>query len=185
MYLSQKEETLYLDAGQLCFPGNWSLPFNLGRTFEEIHAPVPSFSSSGMALKTLGFLKRIEAGKPWRRYNWTITAGRILPTNPATFDEWGKMRQEITAENVGELIHMRVEDQKFFRLPYSNGLIFSIRTHLISLNELANRKEWAERFYKVLIDLPDYMASYKGFLPNKHFITDYLKNKINQNEIRF
>ncbi len=75
---------------------------------------------------------------------------------------------------------MRVEAQKFFRLPHSNGLLFSIHTHLLSLKELTNNKEWTERFYKVLIDLPDDIASYKGYLPNKEKITDYLKSSLEQ-----
>ncbi|WP_445491928.1 heme-dependent oxidative N-demethylase subunit alpha family protein [Niallia sp. 03133] len=78
MFLNQRGGNIYLDAGQLCFPGNWSLPFNLGRTFEEIHSPVPSFSDSGLARKAREFLMRIETGKPWTRFNWTITAGKFF-----------------------------------------------------------------------------------------------------------
>ncbi|WP_188647393.1 heme-dependent oxidative N-demethylase subunit alpha family protein [Marinithermofilum abyssi] len=40
---------MYLEAGQLCFPGNWSLVFKLGMTFHEIHEPVPRFKEKGVA----------------------------------------------------------------------------------------------------------------------------------------
>lgn len=178
MFLAQREGDLYLAAAQLCFPGNWSLPFNLGRTFEELHEAVPTFTESGLNRKVRDFLMRIEAGKPWQRRNWTLTAGNILPTLPATFDEWGHMRNEVTHENVGEFVHMRVEDQKMFRLPESNGLLFSIHTHLLPMNELIKNREWTERFYRVLIDFPDDIASYKGYLPSKEKVANFLRNSL-------
>lgn len=37
-----------MDAGQLCFPANWSLAFNAGMTYLEFHSPVLVFSSTGL-----------------------------------------------------------------------------------------------------------------------------------------
>ncbi len=178
LFLSQREGDLYLDAAQLCFPGNWSLPFNIGRTFEEIHEAVPTFTESGLNRRVRDFLMRIEAGNPWQRRNWTLTAGHVLPTLPATYDNWGQLKNQVTPENVGEMVHLRVEDQKFFRLPQSNGLLFSIHTHMLPLNELIKNREWTKRFYQVLLDFPDSIASYKGYLGYKGIVTTFLRNSL-------
>lgn len=177
VYIAQRDGDLYMDAGQLCFPANWSIAFNLGMTYTEFHSPVPHFTSSGLVEKVRNFLLRMEAGSPWTRLNWTITVEPILETFPETFDQWGTKKEQVTVENAGELVHLRVEEQRLFRLPGSNGILFSIHTHLISLQELVQNHEWNERFYRVLIDLPDYMAEYKGFISYKEKITEYLNNQ--------
>jgi dimethylamine monooxygenase subunit A len=178
VYIAQRDGDLYMDAGQLCFPANWSIAFNLGMTYTEFHSPVPHFTSSGLVEKVRNFLLRMESGSPWTRLNWTITVESILDTFPETFDLWGTKKDQVTVENAGELVHLRVEEQRLFRLPGSNGILFSIHTHLISLQELVQNQEWTERFYRVLTDLPDYMAEYKGFISYKEKIIEYLKNQL-------
>lgn len=70
-----------------------------------------------------------------------------------------------------------MEDQKLFRLPGSNGILFSIHTHLMALDELVQNEEWATRFYHVLTDLPDYIAEYKGFISYKDKMVEFLKKQ--------
>ncbi|WP_158738141.1 DUF3445 domain-containing protein [Alteribacillus sp. YIM 98480] len=176
IYIGHRNGDLYMDAGQLCFPANWSIAFNLGMTYTEFHSPVPHYSDSGLAEKVRNFLLRMEAGKPWTRLNWTLTVDGVLPTFPEIFDEWGTKANEVTVENAGERVYLRVEDQKLFRLPRSYGILFGIHTHLISVEELCKKQEWAVRFCNVLEDLPDYMAEYKGFLSYKPYLVQYLKN---------
>ena len=48
------------------------------------------------------------------------------------------------------------------RLAISNALLFSIRTYLISLNDLCRNPAWAKRLHRVIRDLPDPIAEYKG-----------------------
>ncbi|MGJ7919761.1 heme-dependent oxidative N-demethylase family protein [Neobacillus sp. LXY-4] len=184
VYVAQRDGDLYMDAGQLCFPANWSIVFDAGMTFTEWHSPVPVFSDSGLAEKVKGFLMRMEAGKPWTRLNWTLTVDTILDTFPENYQDWGVKKENITIENAGQLIHLRTEDQRLFRMPRSNGILFSIHTHLIPLDELRKNKQWLQRFYHVMLDLPDYMAEYKGFLSYKEKMLAYLENEITSLEER-
>lgn len=174
----QRDGNLYMDAGQLCFPANWSIKFDLGMSYTEFHSPVPVFSDSGLAAKVRDFLMRMEAGKPWTRYNWTMTVDGRYDTFPENFDEWGPEREKVTAENAGETVYLRVEDQRLFRLPRSQAILFSIHTHLISLEELIQNEAWGVRLQKVLMDLPNYICEYKGFSGYKDEIIGYLKNKL-------
>ncbi|MEH7613676.1 heme-dependent oxidative N-demethylase subunit alpha family protein [Gottfriedia acidiceleris] len=178
--MSQRDGDLFLDAGHLCFPSNWSLSFKLGMKFKEIHQPIPMFSEKSLDDRILRFSKNIEQGAPWTRKNWSLMAGKRLDTSLETFDQWGKDRKKVTADNVGEFVHLRVEVQKLFRLAASNGLLFTIHTHLLPLEQFTLNKEWLEQFYKILCELPDFILDYKGISSYKNEVITYLKNKLDE-----
>jgi hypothetical protein len=180
IYMSQRDGDLFLDAGHLCFPSNWSLTFKLGMRFKEIHQPIPMFSENSLDDRILRFLKNIEQGTPWTRKNWSLMAGKRLDTSLETFDQWGKDRKKVTVDNVGNFVHLRVEVQKLFRLAASNGLLFTIHTHLLSLEQLSLKKEWLAQFYKILCELPDFILDYKGISSYKKEVITYLKNKLDE-----
>ena len=94
-------------------------------TYTEFHSPVPHFSTSGLAEKVRNFLLRMEAGKPWTRLNWSLTVEPILDTFPETLTN-GDQKENLNSENIGELVHLRVEDQRLFRLPGSNGILLAL-----------------------------------------------------------
>ena len=71
-------------------------------------------------------------------------------------------RSTATLENAGRLAHLRVELQALWRLPRSNGIVFSIRSFLISLQELVTVPKWGRRLHRVLKDLHPTLVDYKG-----------------------
>lgn len=179
IYLAQRDGDLFLDAGQLCFPAAWSLNFDFGMDFVSIHSPVPSrFTTSGLAEKIRKFIMNMEAGKPWTRFNWTITIEKIYDTSPEDYESWSYKRHLVTEDNAGELVNLRVEDQRLFRLPRSNGIIFSIQTHMILLEEICDKPEWARQFHNVLVTIADDIAEYKGFLDYKEKLINYFRKKL-------
>ncbi|MEM9509443.1 MAG: DUF3445 domain-containing protein [Cyanobacteria bacterium P01_E01_bin.35] len=161
--LDQRDQDLFLDAGVLMFPTKWSIEFDAGMSFEEFHGPVPRAHEMGVFKKAKGFLRRIEIGKPWTRRNWTMTVNRRLDTSFETYPEWGKDRSSVTLDNCGAKVHLRVEVQRFVRLPRSNSLMFTIHTYLISLEELATNPVWTTRLHEILKKLPEDIVQYKGF----------------------
>ncbi|WP_442598906.1 heme-dependent oxidative N-demethylase family protein [Neobacillus sp. D3-1R] len=176
--MMQRDANLYLDAGQLCFPANWSLAFDIGMNFQEIHYPIPGFKEAGLDQRILQFLLQLEPGNPWGRKNWSLMAGNRLDTSLETFDQWGKGRKLVTKKNAGKLVHLRVEVQTLSRLSRSNGILFTIHTHLLALEELANKREWLESFYRILKELPPYIVDYKGLSLFKDAVIDYLKDRL-------
>jgi dimethylamine monooxygenase subunit A len=177
IFMMQRDGDLFMDAGQLCFPANWSLAFNIGMSFKEIHGPIPGFKEEGLDQRILTFLMRMQAGDPWVRRNWSLMAGNCLDTSLETFDKWGKGRRKVSKENVGEYVHFRVEVQKLFRLPGCNGLLFTIHTHLLPLEEFVKNHEWTNTFYHILEELPDHIADYKGITLFKEEVIKYLNEK--------
>ncbi|MFG6495803.1 DUF3445 domain-containing protein [Fictibacillus sp. UD] len=176
--MMQRDGDLYLDAGQLCFPANWSLAFNLGMKFKSIHHPIPGFKEEGLDDRILQFLMRLDAGNPWERLNWSLMAGDRMDTSLETFDQWGQLRKQVTKENAGKLVHIRVEVQKLFRLPRTNSILFTIHTHLLPLEQLAANSEWLQQFYEILSELPSHIADYKGISLYKDAVLDYLEKQL-------
>ncbi|MBT2680300.1 DUF3445 domain-containing protein [Bacillus sp. ISL-35] len=176
--MMQRDGDLFLDAGQLCFPANWSLYFDAGMSFKEIHTPIPGFKSGSLDERILQFLMRIEAGSPWWRKNWSLMAGNRLDTSLETFAEWGKARKKVTKENAGELVHLRVEVQKLFRLPKSNGILFTIHTHMLPLKSFIQYTPWLKQFSAILKELPEFIAEYKGISMYRNAVLEYLEEEL-------
>ena len=176
--MMQRDSDLFLDAGQLCFPANWSLYFNSSMNFKEIHSPIPGFQSDFLDNRILQFLMRMEAGSPWGRKNWSLMAGSRLDTSLETFSEWGQARKQVTKENAGQLVHFRVEVQKLFRLPKSNGILFTIHSHMLSLEKFIQHTPWLEQFYAILRELPKAIYDYKGISLYREQVLDYLEEEL-------
>lgn len=172
--LDQREGNLWMEAGMVTSQADWSLDFDIGMNFFEWHAPVPKAHEMGIFQRALKFLLAIQQDSPSRRLNWTMTVNPRLDTSPENYHKWGPEKRTLTAENVGEKQYLRVELQTFFRLPRSNGLAFPIRCYLISLQDLVTVPKWGRRLHRVIRDLPDELADYKGFAVNRQLIIDYL-----------
>ncbi|MFN5354351.1 MAG: heme-dependent oxidative N-demethylase family protein [Burkholderiaceae bacterium] len=170
----QRDENLWMDAGMVTTQADWSLDFDIGMGFHEWHAPVPRAHEMGVFDRALKFLLKLQHGAPVRRFNWTLTVDPLLDTSPENYPKWGPMRADIRPENVGERMHLRVELQTLYRLPRSNGIAFAIRCYLIRFDDLVTIPKWGRRLHRVLRDIPDDLATYKGFLRNRNSLVQWL-----------
>ncbi len=160
--MDQREGDLWTEAGMVTTQADWSLNFDLGMTFKEWHGPVPLAHEIGVFDRALRFLLNLRLGAPVRRLNWTMTIHPRLDTAPENYPFWGPDRAMVTAQNAGDLVHLRVELQGLWRLPRSNAVVFGIRCYLISLRELATIPKWARRVHRVLKNLHPALIDYKG-----------------------
>jgi hypothetical protein len=170
----QRDENLWIEAGMVTTQADWSLDFDIGMGFHEWHAPVPLAHEKGVFDRALKFLLKLQHGAPVRRFNWTMTVDPLLDTSPENYPKWGPTRAEITPENVGQRMHLRVELQTLWRLPRSNAIAFPIRCYLIKFDELVTQPKWARRLHRVVRDLHPDLAAYKGFLRNRDTMVAYL-----------
>jgi hypothetical protein len=160
--LDQRDGNLWLDAGMVTTQADWSLNFDLGMNFTEWHGPVPLAHELEVFDRARKFLMNLQLGHPVRRLNWTMTINPRLDTSPEQYPSWGQDRNTVRWENVGQKVHLRVELQALWRLPRSNGIVFSIRCYLISLAELVTVPHWARRLHRVLKNLHPALVDYKG-----------------------
>lgn len=177
MLMVHRDNNYHLEIGQISFAALFSANWNVGMSFNEIHAPVPFVSRTGVELvdRIRKFLLTIEPGKPRTRVNWNLMAD-AWDVNYESMDEWGPERYKVTNENAGELVHLRVEEQWFIKMPRSNAILFVLDTQFLPLEDLVMRPEWLELTYSNLSDIPDAMAEYKGIAPFLAQSVEYLKN---------
>jgi hypothetical protein len=160
--MDQREGDLWAEAGMATTPADWSLDFDMGMTFKEWHGPVPLAHELGVFDRALKYLLNLRLGQPVRRLNWTMTVHPRLDTSPENYPKWGPDRATVTAQNAGDLVHLRVELQGLWRLPRSNAILFGIRCYLISVRELATIPKWARRVHRALKGLHPALVDYKG-----------------------
>lgn len=160
--LDQRDGALWADAGLVTFAADWSMKFDLGMSFLEVHGPVPRIHPERIISRAQQFLLRLQPGEAYRRTNWTVTVGPRLDTATETYPVWGPDRRLVLDEDVGSRLHLRTEVQHLIRLPRSGAVMFLIRTYLLSLSDLATVASWRERTANVFEELPDDMADYKG-----------------------
>jgi hypothetical protein len=152
---------IVLVAGQLCFGAAWSLEEKIGRSFSAIHQPVPCFEER-IARPGEAMLRRLKPGRPAYRINWSISASDRLNLAPREASEWLPRRREITPENAGRLCRLRLERQTFSRLPETQGILFTIKTYLHPIEEIAEDPEKRLRLIDHLKTMPEERIAYKG-----------------------
>lgn len=170
----QRDDNLWIEAGMVTTQADWSLDFDIGMGFHEWHAPVPMAHELGVFDRALKFLLNLQLGSPVRRFNWTMTVDPLLDTSPENYPKWGPARASLTPDTIGSRMHLRVELQTLIRLPRSNAIAFPIRCYLIRFDELVTVPKWGRRLHRVVRDIPDELAAYKGFLRNRGLMVDYL-----------
>ncbi|WP_238121443.1 MULTISPECIES: heme-dependent oxidative N-demethylase family protein [unclassified Xanthobacter] len=171
----QREDNLFVDGGMVTTQADWSLEFNIGMSFHEWHGPVPGVAHDrGVFDRALKYLLRLQYGQPVRRLNWTMTINPRLDTSPENYPVWGPDRTTVTADNVAEKVHLRVELQTLFRLPRSNAILFGIRCYLTSVSDIARVPKWRRRLHRVLRDLHPDLAEYKGMTRYRPLVVAHL-----------
>lgn len=173
--LDQREGALWLDSGVVTFAADWSMGFDTGMRFLEIHGPVPRIHEERIISRAQHFLMRLQPGEAYRRTNWTMTVGRRLDTSTETYPEWGPDRASVGERaDLPEMLHLRVEVQHLIRLPHAGAIMFLIRSYLEPISALARVPGWRRRLGAVLRELPDDMAEYKGIARYRHRAADWL-----------
>lgn len=173
--LDQREGRLWADAGCVTFASNWSLAFNIGMSFMEIHGPVPHEYAFGAIPRAEQFLLRLTAGQSYRRQNWTTTAGDTMDTALDSYADWGPSRHALAAsEAFADVFHMRLEVQHLVRLPESGAILFLIRTYLLPLREIMAVPAWRAQFASVLGHLSPDILQYKGLVALRPRLLEHL-----------
>lgn len=160
-----------LTAAVLCFPSRWSLAEKLGQPLAMIHTRVP-FYADRLARPVDRLMPNLRPGRLAVRLNWGLT------DDPALFAESRKFRREhnpeVTADNAGERLWLRVERQTLRLLERSGAVLFGIRTHLYPIARLATDPQIAAELAAAVRALPDQMALYKSIPPFRTALLAYL-----------
>jgi hypothetical protein len=154
--------TYRLVGASLCFPTRWRLAEKMGKPLTAIHEPVAGYEEQ-LASTVDRFFDRLSVEKPVWRLNWGLI------DDPALFQPTGHGRQglnpDITAENAGEKLWLRMERQTLRRLPRTQNVLFTIRVYIHPLRQLEAHPERAATLASALRNMPEPTRLYKSLSP--------------------
>lgn len=161
-----------LTAASLCFPSRWLLADKLGRSMLDIHVPVPGYETRLGAPADL-FLNRLTVDRPVWRLNWTLLDDPAL-FQPSAADR-ARTHADLTAGDAGDLLFFRVERQTLRRLPRTGQVLFTIRTYVRPLRDVATSRPGvcADLAATLRTTSPEAVA-YKGWAPILQPALDWL-----------
>ena len=151
--LVRRADRLVCGGGSVSFPNRWDLRSKLGRTMREVHEPVPDLNTQlGDAIDR--FLDRITTDRPWWRLGWGVIdhADWYAPLDGSDADRHPR-------PSAGRP-HLRIERETLRRLPRTDGVLFTIRTHVSPVAVLDD--DARERLDRRLSAMPDDVRDYKG-----------------------
>lgn len=152
--------SLVFGGGSVCFPNRWDLASKLGRPLADVHAPVARLNEQ-LAAPIDAFLARLSPEKSFWRLGWGVLD---TPERYQAVDGTAPAPPQLPRAGdpaAGERLFLRVERETLRRFPDTGCVLFTIRTYLRPLSELATRPEDAARLSAALQALPDDVARYK------------------------
>jgi hypothetical protein len=161
-------------AAILCFPSRWRLMDKIGKPLSAVHDPVPLYADR-LAGAVDRFMRHLKPGRIASRLNWSLL------DDPALFQPGGKWRvdstPDITADNAGRRIFLRVERQTLRRLPDTRAVLFGIRVHVYPLERVINRSGPAATLAQAVRALPAEIQHYKSLQPFRNPLLAWLDAK--------
>jgi hypothetical protein len=142
-----------LAAASVCFPSRWLLAQKIGRPMDAIHAPVPHYDQIADAVDAA--TDRLTPARPMWRLNWTLLS------DPALF-QLPERRGPQPYPGLDGMV-LRVERQTLRRLPRSDAVLFTIRTHRTPLGAALRAPGAAEALAATLQTVDEAHAQYKGW----------------------
>lgn len=178
--VSPEDEHAFI-GGQLCFANDWSLATHVGRSFLDIHHPIPqtTMPSVHAGHRLLGSLK---AGKTVWRMNWNFKHTDELDLSTrhrARYEALLAARIPLlTTHTIGHDLFLRVERQTLTRLPGSMAVLFGIHTYISRLDDEAADPQRARRMFDVIRSAPRDVKDYKLITPIEPVLTAYLESRL-------
>ncbi len=157
MHKEPASDIYRLVGASVCFPTRWNLAEKMGRSLAAIHAPTPGYRERLDSTMNRYFARM---RKPVWRLNWGLV------DDPTLFQSSGHSRggfnPDITADNAGEKLWLRIERQTLRRLARSQDIVFTIRIYVKPLNHLNAYPQRAAAMARALRGMPDWWRLYKS-----------------------
>ena len=152
--LVERDGELVLGAGSVCFPNRWDLRSKIGRPLHAVHAPVALLNEQ-LAVPIDSFFDRLTPERSFWRLGWGV-----LDT-----DDWYTPLDGTAAPRppapTPDRLFLRVERETLRRFPRTRAVLFTIRTYVTPIPDVAADPASARRLASALDALPDPVRAYK------------------------
>ncbi|CAN5348558.1 DUF3445 domain-containing protein [soil metagenome] len=155
----ERDDRLVVGGGSVCFPNRWDLRSKLGCTMAEVHEPVARLNAQ-LAGPIDGVLARLRPERSYWRLGWGV-----LDTGELYQAVDGTAPPRPGADGIDHLsldqIHLRVERETLRRFPRTGCVLFTIRTHIANLRQVAESPVDAALLAEAVAAMPTDVAGYK------------------------
>ncbi|EJD54029.1 hypothetical protein AURDEDRAFT_180388 [Auricularia subglabra TFB-10046 SS5] len=162
-------------AGSVCLAGSWRLEDKLGQSLAGIHITghVPGFEGKFRGSMER-FFRSLKVHKPVERNNYSFQLDDEIPWSTASYgfeDTYGEGEPTKAANRDklipgpivdGRQVVFRTERQTLRRLPRTGCILFTIRSYLSPVSELAAEPGVPGRLAEAIRTWPEDVQIYKG-----------------------
>jgi hypothetical protein len=180
LVLLSADATATFVGGHLCFANGWAISDRLGKSFIEIHQRTPPATMASVE-SGARFLQNLKPGRSYWRMSWNFKLSDQMDMTtkhkPAYKADFARRAPELTAEDVGDSVFIRIERQTFTRLLRSQNLLFGIHTYNSSVAEEAADPRRARSILDVLRAAPQDVKDYKAITPIETALLSFLEER--------
>jgi len=157
----------------LCLPNHWSAEEKIGRSFRDVHQPVPGMTRMNLTAEQL--MQAVIHKGPFVRFAWGIATDARLnhhPQPPSGIDakDWqGRAFDPAQAQ-----LYLRVERQTIHGFPAQGCALFTIRTYLYDIDTDNFAAEHRDRIASAIESMTEDSARYKGLEEDRGAILQWL-----------
>lgn len=111
LLLTERDNQLWFDAALVTSSADWSVKFDMGMSFDEIHVPVPGLTAGSLTGLAQSFLRMLTTEQVYRRVNWTLSAvgSRLRDTSLETMPQWMYDMPELVAQKDWGRLQLRID----------------------------------------------------------------------------
>ena len=160
---------LVFGGGSVCFPNRWDLRSKLGLTMAEVHAPVAQLNEQ-LEAPIDQFFQRLRPERSFWRLGWGVldTGDWYTPLDQSAGP---RPRDPQPTE-----MHLRVERETLRRLPQTNCVLFTIRTFVTPIAQIADDADTASRLASAIETLPADVRGYKDIAGVADQLVEHLRS---------
>jgi hypothetical protein len=128
-------EPYRLTAAAVGFPTDWRLSEKIGKPLHAVHEPIHGYAEQ-LSQGVDRFMENLRTGEIYGRTNMFVMPSddlRYMPLDPPEL-----RYAHVTAQNAGDVLHVRCERETLVRLPRSGAIVFTIGVYRNALAALSD-----------------------------------------------
>jgi hypothetical protein len=165
----------WLSAVHLCFPNHWAAEEKIGRTFADIHSPVPGIEK--ISARAAALVDAMIYKGPYVRFAWGLSTDAHLNHHPqprpgVARHTWGGR----TFNPARPELWLRIERQTSWGFPQIAAALFTIRTYFTDCRHIRRDSAKVATLTCAIESMSSETLCYKGLADAKAEILRWLRS---------
>lgn len=152
----------------LCSPSHWSAEGKIGKSFFDVHAPVPGIEKINRVAPAM--VDAIITKGPFVRFVWSFVTDTQLNHHPDT------VASRSWNPKLENPFHLRIERQVTWPFPQLSAGLFTIRISFISAQTIKANNHYKSNLESAISGMSEESLKYKGLWDFRSQILEFLQN---------